>query len=95
MIPLNSKEVDAEKLRKNFYSLYMKLEAELGLDRKTIASMSGVTPAVVGKMINTVSPTMAWHTIYVVTKALGITLEDLVERDVNYLFQKSKKYLKK
>jgi hypothetical protein len=73
----------------------MKLETELGLDRKTIASMAGVNPSVVGKMLNTVSPSTAWHTVYVVTKVLGITLEDLVERDTDEIFLKVKKFLGK
>ena len=90
-----NKELAPHIFQKKIHDLYMRLERELGIDRKTLSEMSGVHPAVMSKMISAPSRNLSWYSAYAVTKVLGITLNDLLEQDTDKTFQQVKKYINK
>ena len=90
-----SKKLAPAIFQKKFYDLYMRLERELGIDRKTLSELSGVHPAVMSKMLNTQSRNLSWYSTYAVTQVLGITLNDLLELDTDETFKKVKKHIGK
>ena len=95
MTALISKELAPQLFQKKFSGLYIRLERELGIDRKTLSEMSGIHAAIISKMINAQSRNLSWYSAYAVTKVLGITLNDLLEQDTDKTFLKVKIFLGK
>ena len=77
--PLIDKEKAIDDLRKNFKTIYMELESDLGITRKTIAQKCGIDPSVITKMINSTAPNLPWFSLYSVAKLFGVTMESIIE----------------
>ena len=90
-----SKELAPQIFQKKFQDLYTRIEREFGIDRKTLAEMSGIHAGIISKMINAQSRTLSWYSAYAVTQTLGITLHDLLELDTDETFKKVKKHIGK